>query len=103
MIALLRLTAGLILWAAAFSLIYGLHGIGCAAGWDARDVGGLSLQRAVLLAAWGVSLAAAVALALWLGRRRATTLDRAAIALGWAGVAAVAVTFLPVAVVQSCV
>lgn len=102
MIVLLRLSAGLIGWAAAFCLIYALHGLGCARGWAALALGGGSVHRWALLVAWAVSLAVAVALALWLQRRRGTTLDRAAIAVGWIGVAATLVTFAPIVIVPAC-
>lgn len=102
MIVLLRLTAGLIGWAAAFCLIYALHGLGCAGGWDARPFAGGSLHRWVLIAGWAVSLAATTTIALVLMRYRATPLDRAAAALGWVGVAATAITFVPILVIPAC-
>ncbi len=58
MIALLRMSAGLIGWAIAFCLLYALHGIGCASGWAITPVMGASLHRVVLLAAWIGSVAA---------------------------------------------
>ena len=102
MIAILRLSAGLIGWAAAFCLVYALHGIGCASGWYAARLGPFDAQRAALLAAWALSLAATLAIALWLHRTRATKLDRAAAATGWVGFAATLITFLPVIGVPSC-
>ena len=44
--ALLWSIAGLIGWAAAFVLVYGLHGLGCAGGWDQIPAGPTNLQRA---------------------------------------------------------
>lgn len=102
MIVLLRLSAGLIGWAAAFCLIYALHGVGCAAGWNTLPLGGVGVHHAVLLVAWMLSLAATLAIALWLRRYRTTTLDRAAAALGWVGFVATIVTFAPIAVVPAC-
>lgn len=102
MIALLRLSAGLIGWAIAFCLIYGLHGIGCARGWDQATLVGGDAQRVVLVAAWLVCLGATLAVALFLSRYRATLLDRAALATGWTGVAATFVTFVPLVIVPSC-
>lgn len=103
MIMLLRLSAGLTGWAIAFCLIYALHGMGCAQGWDVRPLGGLSVHRWVLLGAWVASLAATSILAIWLARSRATTLDRAAAALAWVGVFATLVSFVPIAVVPACI
>ena len=102
MIMLIRLSAGLIGWAVAFCLIYALHGLGCAAGWETRHAGGFSVHHIVLFAAWALSLGATLAIALWLRRYRATTLDRAAAALGWVGFAATLVTFAPIAIVPAC-
>lgn len=94
MIALLRLSAGLIGWATAFCLIYALHGLACAGGWRAA--------RWVLAAAWGLSLAVTLGIALWLSRRPATLLDRASAATGWAGFVATLVTFAPLIGVPPC-
>ncbi|WP_314373457.1 hypothetical protein [Sphingomonas paucimobilis] len=102
MMVLLRLSAGLIGWAAAFCLIYALHGLGCAGGWDRLPFAGLSVHRWTLLAAWAGSLAVTLVLALRLARHRATSLDRAAAALGWVGFAATLITFAPIAIVPSC-
>lgn len=102
MIMLLRLTAGLIGWAAAFCLIYALHGLGCAGGWNAIPFAGLSVHRWTLLGAWAGSLLATLSVALILNRRRTTPLDRAAAALGWVGVAATLITFAPIAIVPAC-
>lgn len=93
---LLRLSAGLIGWAAAFCLIYALHGLGCAGAWDA------SRFRWAMLVAWGISIAATLGVALWLTRRRGTSLERAAAALGWVGLAATIITFIPIAIVPAC-
>ena len=102
MTVLLRLSAGLIGWAAAFCLIYALHGVGCARGWDGLRWAGVDLHRWALFAAWGGSLAVTLAIAIVLHRRRATTLDRAAAATGWIGLVATFVTFIPLVGVPSC-
>lgn len=102
MTMLLRLSAGLIGWAVAFCLIYALHGLGCARGWDTVPLTGSSVQRWVLLGGWAVSLLATLSLALRLQRVRATALDRVAAALAWVGVVATLLTFAPIAVVPAC-
>ena len=103
MTILLRLSAGLVAWTVAFAAIYGLHGIGCAAGWQARAMAGTDLQRLALFGAWFGAVAATAALAWWLSRRRATLLDRVAAAVGWIAVAATIVTFAPIAAVPACI
>lgn len=102
MTMLLRLSAGLIGWAVAFCLIYALHGLGCARGWDTVPLAGSSVQRWVLLGGWAVSLLATLLLALRLQRVRATALDRVAAALAWVGVVTTLLTFAPIAVVPAC-
>lgn len=111
---LLPAAGGLLGWAAAFVLIYGLHGLGCAAGWDKVDLGSASLQRAVLVLSWtGCVLVSA----LWVlrARRRRTghrhhagadgasgLLLRLAEASAWMGLVATVVSLLPVATHSLC-
>jgi hypothetical protein len=103
MIALIRMSAGLIGWAVAFCLIYALHGIGCAAGWAAIPAMGVSLHRLVLLTAWLASVAATLGIALWLHRQRHGALDaRAGAVLGWTGLAATVAGGLPILLVPDC-
>lgn len=102
MIVLLRLSAGLIGWAVAFCLMYGLHGIGCARRWDRVGVLGGDLHRLALIAIWLVCLIATLLAAVYLSRKRGTMLERAAMATGWAGFVATAVTFVPLLIVPSC-
>lgn len=100
---LLRLTAGWIVWAAALCVIYGLHGVSCAGGWDSRLVAGVSTHRLALMAAWSAACLIGVALAVRLSRHTDKPLDRAVAASAWAGVVANVVTFLPVLWVPDCI
>lgn len=59
---LLWLVAGFTVWSSGFVLLYGVHAIGCRAGWPGVELGPLTVQRAVLLAIWAVHLAAGWAL-----------------------------------------
>ncbi|MFD1033863.1 hypothetical protein ACFQ15_04275 [Sphingomonas hankookensis] len=103
MIQLLRMTAGLFHWAVAFGVLYGLHGIGCSAGWERSMVAGTSLHRLLLVLAWAGGIAAGVALTRWLRRTAgAGLLDRIAVLLGWVGVAAVVVGGLPIVTIPAC-
>jgi len=103
--------AGFVIWSAAFATIYGLHGIGCAYGWDAIPVGPSNLQRAVQVVAWLSFLPPHLMLALWLRRRRLRSepgKSRRWMALvgettAWAGLAATIVTFAPAATASVCV
>lgn len=67
MIALVRANGGLLIWAAAFSVMYGAHGIGCERGWAGVAVAGTSLHLLVLAVLW-VSGLAAIAAYGWLNR-----------------------------------
>ncbi|WP_349369139.1 hypothetical protein [Salinarimonas sp.] len=63
-IGLLGLAVGFLVWSAAFLVLYGLHALGCAWGWDARAAGPTSLLRLVLVAAWIGHLALLAGLAI---------------------------------------
>lgn len=59
----LRLSLPLSVWIVAFSGLYALHGLVCALGWGAvPGPFGLTLGRAVLIAAWGLAILAQAAL-----------------------------------------
>jgi hypothetical protein len=49
---LILLMAGLLVWGSAFVWLYGALSVGCAFGWEARMLGPISLQRAVLIGLW---------------------------------------------------
>ncbi|UZK67055.1 hypothetical protein [Sphingomonas sp. M1-B02] len=49
MIALLRAVAGLIGWAAAFSMLYAVQGFSCARGWGDEPLLGISAARLLLI------------------------------------------------------
>ncbi len=103
MIALIRMTAGLILWGIAFAVLYGLHGIGCAAGWAGTVAGPVSVQHLVLGTVWIGFVAGGIALA-WASRRGGDELvERTAWRLGVVGAAATLVTGLPIVTLPACV
>jgi len=111
---LLPAAGGLIGWAAAFTWVYALHGIGCASGWERVDLGPASLQRLVLVLSWAVWVAL-LALWLWRARRRRVNVDVGAAArpgrlllrltelTAWAGQAATVVSLMPVVTHALCI
>lgn len=103
MIALCRMVSGLALWAAAFVVLYSLHGLGCAIGWAQGEMFGITQAKAILLGSWAVLITAQLVLLAWLLRRRETQLDRIGIAVGWIGLAATIVTGVPILAISSCV
>jgi hypothetical protein len=105
---ILRITAGLLIWAAAFVVVYGLQGLGCALGWHRVRLGSADALRVTLVVAWLLFLGVAL-LRAWrgVGTQRATQGGSALVArleLGIAvtGAAAIAYTLFPVAWTSAC-
>ncbi len=63
--SLLLIAAGFIIWALAFTLLYGGLSVGCAFGWQAMTMAGGNLLRVVLLAIWAVHMIALVGLLIY--------------------------------------
>lgn len=104
MIAFIRAMTGLIGWAIAFSVIYGLQGLVCSPRL-AGLVGSLPFAgREVLIAAWLLSLAllAWASWALCSRSHRDTLLDWLAPVLAIIGLAATAYTGMPVVFATTC-
>lgn len=59
---ILWLVAGFTVWSSGFVLVYGVHALGCRAGWTGMEIGPMTVQRAVLLAIWATHIAAGLAL-----------------------------------------
>ncbi|PZO80049.1 MAG: hypothetical protein DI629_07765 [Mesorhizobium amorphae] len=104
----MRASLGLLVWAVGFSVIYAVHGYGCEAGWALRPLGGLSLFRWALYAAWALSLAAGALVVWWSFRRRESAVlgafeARLARISALVGFVALVVTGAPSAVFSACV
>ncbi|RCW76081.1 hypothetical protein [Pseudorhodoferax soli] len=89
---LLGCTAGLLLWASSFVVLYAGLTLGCEAGWHAGRLAGFNLLTAALALAWLVHLLALAALWRWFGgwaeplRRLARVLTAVAVAATvWTG------------------
>ncbi len=65
---LARATAGLWLWAFAFLLLYALHGIGCARGWDGVSLLGGTMFRWTMVVTWLCLAIGGGAVILWAKR-----------------------------------
>ena len=99
---LARTSAGLILWAFGFSLLYALQGAGCAYGWQEVPLGGATLLRGILVATWLLLVAAGLVL-LRLARSAASDFERrVTLATTLAGAGAMLVTGSPVALSSIC-
>ena len=103
---LVRILVGPLAWLAAFSGIYGLHGLGCGTGWGDGELAGVSLFRVVLVTAWLLAIAALAGILLGLHSRRLASpsgfvrgLSRTT---GWVGLVATLWSLFPVVATSSC-
>ena len=92
---------GFVIWSLAFVGLYTLQALGCHLGWDT------ALHRAVLIGAYGVSLAVLAGLltiqAITLRQRKlATTIERIGIGTTIAALAATAIIFAPTLMISAC-
>lgn len=99
---LLQVSAGLIVWAAGFAMLYALHGLGCESGWHQRPWLGGTLFRWVMVSTWVALCLATLAIAyrslhLPPGFTRKVTASTA-----FAALAAMIVTGAPVALASAC-
>lgn len=97
-----RMLAGPMLWAALFSAVYALHGVGCARNWfdQATPVGPLHPTGMIGLWLAGLALHGVLIAS---NRRADTAAQRFLIRSGnWVGAVASAATLLPVVVTSSC-
>ena len=106
-LTLLLPVAGLLGWSAAFVLVYGLHGIGCANEWHLIELGPTSVQRAVQVGTWLACLPPLAALAFYLRRQRLAgasgLLAQLAETSAWVGLAATVLSLFPVAATSVCI
>ncbi len=96
-----RALLGPLLWAAAFSGVYALHGLGCALGWPGQSTPVGPLHSVVLIGVWLCALMAA-GLILWTSLAGLGREARIARLGGWIGLVATGLTLFPVLGVSSC-
>ena len=106
MIDLLRILIAPLAWLAAFSGVYGLHGLGCELAWPEVPLWSLSLLRVALLAAWAAAVLVQIGLLLGLRSARFGSdshfVRRTSVTLGWVGLIATLWTLQPVAATSTC-
>jgi hydrogenase-4 membrane subunit HyfE len=107
--SLLLIASGFVVWASAFSLLYGGLSVGCAFGWQQTMIAGISLQRFVLLLILGVHLVALMGLLIYCLRLPRRTDDgtaaftrRVAIGSNAAALVATVWTGLVIPAVSAC-
>ena len=99
---LARASVGLMVWAFGFSLLYALHGIGCASGWNEVQMCGGTLFRWILVSTWMLLILAAFAV-VRMARAAPSRFEKGlSLASALAGVGAILVTGSPVAVTSAC-
>ena len=100
---LLRISAGLLLWAVSFSTLYALQGASCALGWDMIPLPLGSVSHWLLSIVWLIFLT----LSVWLIRRAmgATKGLERKLALSSAitGFVAILITGSPVLITSTCI
>jgi magnesium-transporting ATPase (P-type) len=105
------LGAGFTVWAVGFVLVYGVQSYGCAAAWDTLALGGVTLQRAVVVGLALATLAGSVLVTILLARLRAARsadsgpaafIRTTALATAAAGTAATFFTFAGVVALSPC-
>ncbi len=102
----LRILIGPLMWLAAFSAVYGLHGLICGHG-IAGTASGLPLPRVLLVAAYAFAIVLQVALLVLLCHQRFASGDGfvrfVSQATGWVGVVATGWSLLPVVMTTYCI
>lgn len=101
MVASFRILAGPLLWAALFSAIYALHGLGCALDWPLLETGFGPLHPLSLQLLWGAGLLIHLALVIW-NKDDRPRIGQWVRAGNWIGLVASAVTLLPVIATSTC-
>ncbi|MCW5737200.1 MAG: hypothetical protein KIS73_23950 [Enhydrobacter sp.] len=102
MILLARISAGLLLWAFGFSLLYALHGMGCAGGWTEVQMLGGTVFRWMLVSCWVLLLLAAISVIRLAWAAPSKFEKRVSLATALAGAGAILVTGSPVALTSAC-
>lgn len=97
----LRALIGPMIWAAAFAVIYAVHGYGCAVGWPDRAAPIGDLHRFTLVILWLIALGAAAAVCLAASPRPGTE-GRIVRIADRIGLVATLATLFPVIGVSTC-
>lgn len=103
---MVRILIGPTAWLAAFSAVYGLHGIACSFGWAEVELWGFSLMRVALAAAWLASIVvlALILAGLYLPRfaSRSSFVQSVSKLTGWVGLVATIWSLFPVVATSTC-
>lgn len=106
---LLLMAGGFVIWSGAFVVLYGALSVGCELGWHETFLAGpLTLQRAMLVILFVLSVAAGAAWIVLLARSAresegtARFIDRVSLLVAWAGLGSIVFSFFAVFGLSSC-
>jgi hypothetical protein len=103
---IVRIMIAPLIWLAAFSAVYGLHGMACAFGWAETGLWGVSLLRLVLTAGWlsAIAVQGLILAALYSHRFASPSPFVRGVSLmtGWTGFVATLWSLFPVVATSSC-
>ncbi|WP_375263017.1 hypothetical protein [Palleronia sp.] len=103
---MVRILIGPTAWLAAFSAVYGLHGIACSFGWADAGLWGFTLMRVALAAAWlaCTMVLVLILVGLYLPRfaSRSSFVQKVSRVTGWVGLVATLWSLLPVVATSTC-
>ncbi|MDP2355150.1 MAG: hypothetical protein Q8M31_03705 [Beijerinckiaceae bacterium] len=105
MALVIKLLGGLSLWAGGFSLLYALHGYGCAVNWGQRTFGPFTQLGLALLVSW-LALLSITGLFVYVLHRQPMPTDpmltRVALIGAWGGLIGMLLTGAPVVLPARC-
>lgn len=101
---LIRILVAPLFWLAAFSAIYGLHGLSCSQHFELLARIGWMPANAVLIASWGAAILLQTAILMTLKRKPSQTpfVQRVSLILGWTALGAMIWTLFPVLLLSGC-
>lgn len=99
---LARASAGMLLWAFGFCLLYALHGLGCVNGWSGVPLMGANLFRWILGLTWFILGCGGIAVMYWTEAMHPGFERKLAVACSVAGFLGTVVTGAPVILLSDC-
>lgn len=100
---LARASAGLILWGSGFTLLYALHGLGCANAWNTVAFAGGTLFRWIMVGTWLLACTAATVIIRWATSLPAGFDRKLSLTSALVGLAGLLVTGAPVVLTSACI
>lgn len=99
---LFNATAGLMLWAASFSILYALQGSSCALGWDRVMTPFGTLSGLLLVTSWCIFVAVGALAIRWATKLPRGLEHKLGLSCAIIGFVAIIITGLPVLIASTC-